>query len=227
MALNSIKTAYVLGGIAALVSAVTTFFLWWLPQTYGAPESFEQAVTLHANDAYMARLWINYIHVFIALFAYAVVAAALRRCSPIAAATGFIAFLFWAVSEALGVSINIWAVNETWRAGYLEANGDTKQVIQNSIHTFQGFWNGIFFVVLTTFLIGTSSYGIAFWGKGKFENFLSVMFWLAAPLTLIIMLDSYFGASLSKWIEWSYPTLQPLSRAATGIWLLNLAFARQ
>ncbi len=82
------------------------------------------------------------------------------------------------------------------------------------------------FLLLTTFLIGTLSYGIALASGGTPERLLALLFLLAAPLTVIIMLDGYFGASLSGWIAWSYPLLQPLSRALTGAWLIWLATSR-
>lgn len=218
------RAALLLGGIASMATAVTTFFLWYLPRTYEVGAGFEGAIALHAEPAYMARLWINYAHVFLALFAYGVVAAIMRGRAPIAVGIGFIAFLIWCVAEALIVSINIWAVNEAWRAAYGGADEPERQLIRASLHNFSGIWNGVFFVILTAFLIGTLSFAIALFRKTLFQKTLGVLFFLAAPLTLIIMLDGYFGAALSGWISWSYPILQPLSRAATGLWLVSLAF---
>ena len=209
-----------------MASAGTTFLLWYLPQTYPAPGDFAAAVALFSEPAYIARLWVNYAHVFIALFAYGVVAAVLRHRAPIAVTTGLTAFAFWCLAEALGISINLWAVNDTWRAGYATADPETQVVIRSSLHTFSGIWNGMFFVILTTFLIGTLSFGIALVSGGAMERVLALLFLLAAPLTVIIILDGYFGASLSGWIAWSYPVLQPLSRALTGAWLISLAISQ-
>ena len=99
----------------------------------------------------MGRLWLNYLHVFFALTAYAGTAYLCFRRAPVAAATGFIAFAFWAFAEALGIAINIWGVNELWRAGYSATDAQAQMMIRTSIHTFTGIWEGIFFVVLTTF----------------------------------------------------------------------------
>ncbi len=217
-------TGLIAGGVAAIASAMTTFLLWWLPRTYSVEPGFEGSVALHAEVAYMARLWVNYVHVFLALGAYLTVAAVLRSRAPVAAAIGLSAFFIWCIAEAIGVSINIWAVNETWRAGYSAASVEDQQLLRASLHTFSGIWNGIFFVILTTFLIGTLSYGVGLMAGGLFDKGLGVLFLLAAPLTVIIMLDGYFGASLSQWISWSYPVLQPLSRALMGFWLISMAF---
>lgn len=173
----------------------------------------------------MGRLWLNYLHVFFALTAYAGTAYLCFRRAPVAAATGFIAFAFWAFAEALGIAINIWGVNELWRAGYSAADAQAQMMIRTSIHTFTGIWEGIFFVVLTTFLAGTLSMGIALFRGDRLQRSLAILFLLAAPLTLVIMLDGYFGASLSAWIAWSYPILQPLSRALLGVWLLRAALS--
>ena len=220
------RAALWLGGVAAVISAATTFLLWYLPRTYAAPGDFAEIVALHAEPAYIARLWVNFIHVFSALVAYGVVAAVLRDRAPLAAAAGITAFAFWCLAEALGISITIWAVNDTWRAGYAAANPETQGLIRASLHTYSGIWNGVFFVILTTFLIGTLCYGIALASGGTTERLLALLFLLAAPLTVIIILDGYFGASLSGWIAWSYPVLQPLSRALTGAWLISLAINR-
>ncbi|MEM8817688.1 MAG: hypothetical protein AAGE85_17855 [Pseudomonadota bacterium] len=214
------------GGLAAIATAVSTLLLWYLPRTYTVEPGFEGVVALHAEPAYMARLWVNYLHVFLALFAYGVVAWVLRREAPAAAAIGFVAFLMWCLAEAVGISINIWAVNETWRAAYAAADADTEPLIRASLHTFSGVWDGVFFVVLTTFLVGTTSFGAALWRGPVVQKTLSILFFLAAPLTVVIMLDGYFGASLSQWVSWSYPVLQPLSRGLMGFWLIRLALQK-
>jgi len=55
------------GAICAGASAVTTFLLWLLPRLYQAPVGFEASLRLHAEPLYMARLWVNLVHEFLAL----------------------------------------------------------------------------------------------------------------------------------------------------------------
>lgn len=221
--MNRERAFFALGAAAAIVTAVTTFLLWWLPQQYAAPSTLEESMALHATAPFMARLWVNYVHVFLALLAYGAAAWAVRTQAPVAAAIGFTAFFMWCLTEAVGVSINIWAVNHDWRGAYSAADETERALIRSSIHTFQGIWNGLFFVILWTFLIATLAYAVALFRNGVMQKILAVLFLLAAPLTIIIMADRYFGASLSQWIEWSYPTLQPVSRALLGIWLFSIA----
>ena len=88
-------------------------------------------------------------------------------------------------------------------------------------------WDAMFFLLLIAFLIGTTCYGMATVRQDGFERLIGILFLLAAPLTIIITLDGYAGLSLSGWIAWSYPILQPVSRFLMGIWLWRSARAMQ
>ncbi len=209
-----------LASAAAMISALTTIMLWWLPRTYDAPSTFAESVALHAHEGYVARLRINFVHVFFALAAYGAAAARARRRAPAAALVAFVAFAFWSLSEAIGVAIQIFGVNGRWRAAYAAADIAHRQLIRNSLHTFEGLWDGIFFVVLVTFCIGTMAMAFAVWGADRLSRLLSVLFMLAAPLTVVITLDEYFGFSLTWLVAWAYPVLQPTNRALICVWLL-------
>jgi hypothetical protein len=76
------RTALRFASACAGVSAVTTFLLWLLPRMVTAPRGFEEAVNLHRNPYYMARLWVNFGHVFLALVAYGAAAYVLFRFAP-------------------------------------------------------------------------------------------------------------------------------------------------
>jgi hypothetical protein len=53
------------GAVCAVLSAVTTFLLWLLPRFYDALVGFlDESVALHVNPAYMARWWVNFVHIF-------------------------------------------------------------------------------------------------------------------------------------------------------------------
>ena len=106
----------------AILSAITTFLLWLLPQFYAVSPQFHEQALLHQNPFYMGRLWINFIHIFFALLAYGGAALLLSKHSPALSAVGFLSFLFWGFVELLGVSILIFAINQTWRAQYAGAD---------------------------------------------------------------------------------------------------------
>lgn len=207
------------GALAAVLSGVTTFLLWWLPRMVSPAASFEEALLLASDPFYLTRLWVNLAHVFIALAGYGAAAAIIARQRPELAWIGVFAMAFWCLSEALGVSINIWAQNGDWRSGFAEADAQTRLLIKAAIFTYQGLWNGIFFIVLVTFAAGSLALGLGMPRDTMMGWALSVLLLAAVPLTLIIMLDGYFGFQFSGWIEWSYPILQPFSRTLMGIWI--------
>ena len=78
-------------------------------------------------------------------------------------------------------------------------------------------------LLLVAFLLGTTSYGIAAFREKGLTRIMGLLFLLAVPLTLVIILDRYMGYSLSIWISWSYPLLQPVSRFIMGYWLWKIA----
>jgi hypothetical protein len=75
-------TSYRVAAIAAILSAATTVLLWLLPRLYASPQGFDEIVQLHQDPTYLARLWVNYVHIFFALLAYAATAVLLWRRSP-------------------------------------------------------------------------------------------------------------------------------------------------
>ena len=205
--------------IFAILSAITTFFLWLLPRFYSVGPDFQAQTLLYQNPFYMGRLWVNFIHIFFAIAAYAGAAYVLKRHSPALASFGFLSFLLWGFVELLGVSILLIAVNYNWRANYAAADPDTQAMLESHIHGFSGIWDAMFFLLLIAFLIGTIFFGMAAVRQRGMERMIGCLFLLAAPLTIIITLDRYAGMSLSNWIAWSYPILQPASRFLLGLWL--------
>ena len=178
---------------------------------------------IYQNRFYMGRLWVNFVHIFFALIAYAGAALLMSRHSPALSALGYLWFLFWGFIELLGVSILIFAVNYNWRASFVAADSTTQILLETHIQGFLGIWDAMFFLLLIAFLLGTTCYGVAAVRQNGFERLVGILFLLAVPLTLIITLDGYAGMSLSGWIAWSYPILQPVSRFLLGIWIWRSA----
>jgi hypothetical protein len=129
------------GAVCAVLSAVTTFLLWLLPKLYDAPSTFDERVALHGNPTYMARLWVNFVHIFFALASYSAVAAALWYRQRTLAVLGLLSFILWGFTELLGVTINIWAVNHTWRAGFAAADPSTREIFRANLEGFAAIWD--------------------------------------------------------------------------------------
>jgi hypothetical protein len=218
------RTAYRIASAAAALSALTTFLLWLLPRLYTGPASFEQAVALHLNPLYLGRLWVNFIHIFLALVAYGAAACALWRRSAALAGFGFVWMLMWGMAELLGVSVNLFAVNATWRAQFAAATPELQGQLRVLLLGFQGVWDGVFFLLLVCFLLGSLCYGLALVRGRGLERALGGLFLLAVPLTVAIMLGGYTSIGSFDAISGAlYPVLQPLSRLLLAYWLWRWA----
>lgn len=212
--------SYRIAAFAAAVSALTTILLWLLPRLYVSPEGFDEVVRLHQNSTYLARLWVNFVHVFFALAAYAAAATLLWRRSPALAGFGLICFLLWGFVELIGVATNLFAVNFTWRAQYPLSSAEVQAQLKVLLLGFPAVWDALFFVLLCGFLLGTLCFGAAAVAGRGLERWVGVLFLLAAPLTIGIMLGGYTSISFFDGVvSWAYPVLQPISRALLALWL--------
>lgn len=211
--------------VCAITSGVTTFLLWALPFGYAAPPDFEGQTALHANPFYMARLWVNFAHVFLALFAYWGAAARKITTSAGLVSAGFICFLIWAVTELMGVTVLIFAQNYTWRRALAaQPDGATRAALTANINAFGDVWDALFFLLLVAFLLGTLFYGLALRRGAGTEKVVGICFLLAVPLTLMIIADGYGGVGwFAPLVTWVYPALQPVSRFLLGVWLWKVA----
>lgn len=220
MTTRSLKCAALFAGL----SAVTTLLLWLLPRLYPAPGGVDEAVALHANPFYMARLWVNFVHIFFALVAYGASAWLLSRRSLALAWGGMLSFVLWGFTELLGVTVNLFAVNGTWRAGYATATPELQQQLRANIAAFGTVWDAMFFLLLVAFLIGTACYGLAAIRGAGIERLVGWLFLLAVPLTVAIMLGGYTRlTALNVLVDWTYPVLQPVSRVVLAGWLWRSA----
>ena len=211
-----------IAGISAILTAITTFLLWLLPKLYDAPDNFEASIQLAKNPYYISRLWVNLLHIPLALIAYFGLAYKLRNRELPKVGIGMIWFIIWGAIEMIGISGIIFTVSKNWRANYASASETVQATLQNNIDIYFAIWDSMFFVLLIAFLLGTLFYGWATWkGKGL-EKILSYLFWLAVPLTIIIMLSGYFGINgLNNLVDVIYPMLQPVSRFLLGLFLLK------
>ncbi len=215
-----------LTAFCAFATAVTTLLLWLLPRLYTAPVGFEASVLLHQNPFYMARLWVNFFHLPLALMGYFGLMVVLFRRQALKAAFGLLWFLVWGIVEMVGIAVNIFAVNYNWRASYAAADGAARPMLQQNIQAFAAVWDSAFFVLLVAFLLGSLFFA---WATAKgtgLEKALSWLLWLAVPLTLLIILSNYAGQQWAGSITaYVYPVLQPVSRFVLGLFLWRNAAA--
>ena len=170
----------------------------------------------------MARLWINFFHLPLALTGYFGLMMLLTRQGITLAAFAMIWFLLWGVIEMTGIAVNLFSVNMEWRAGYENANVATKEILKTRIEMFASLWHAAFFVLLIAFLLGSLFLGWASWDSTGSQKMLSCLLWLAVPLTLLIILANYahqqWAGNITTYV---YPVLQPLSRFMLGYVLWN------
>jgi len=204
--------------ISAMLSAVTTFLLWLLPKLYMPPDTFEAGVRLHTNIYYIARLWVNFIHIPLALASYFGLAVVTGKRYPLLSLFALGWFVIWGVTEMVGIAILLFSVNGNWRASYEAADEVQQVVLKGNIQTFYSVWDSMFFVLLVAFLLGSVFYGFATWRSSGLQRVLSYLIWLSVPLTLMIMAGGYAGQTWADEITgYIYPALQPMSRFIMGV----------
>ncbi len=206
--------------LAAALSALTTCLLWLLPRLYASPVNFDESIALHSNPVYLGRIWVNFFHIFFALTAYAAASSILWRRTPALAGLGFMWMFMWAMSELLGVSVNLFAVNASWRAQFAGSSPLVQDQLRVLLMGFQGVWDGMFFLLLFCFLLGSFCYGLALLGTTGLARKLGWLFLLAVPLTVAIMLGGYTDIHTFDAVSNAiYPVLQPVSRFFLAAWL--------
>jgi hypothetical protein len=184
-------------------------------------------IALHENPWYLARLWVNFAHNWLALFGYIGAAAVLARRARGLAVAGVTAFGIWAVTELVGISVIIFAVNRTWRASYAAADEAGRASLRTLFVGWDAVWDGMFFLLLVAFLLGCLMYGVAAVRGRGLERVVGALLLAGVPLTAFIMAGEYFGVGWANVISDAvYPVLQPVSRFLMGVWLWQAASSR-
>jgi hypothetical protein len=210
--------------VMAVLSAITTFLLWLLPNLFKAPASFEEGILLTANKYYIGRLWINFIHIPLALGSYFGLMMVLFKQKPLSSTFGMLWFLVWGIIELVGISIIIFSVNFNWRTNYPAASEIQKNIYKASIESFYSIWDSMFFVLLTAFLIASICFSLATSGGKRLQKFLNYLLWFSVPLTVLIMLNEYAHQEWAgKVTRYFYPALQPASRFIMGLFIWKKA----
>jgi hypothetical protein len=154
-----------LSAACAVLTAVTTFLLWSLPRQYVVPTAFEEQVNLVNNPYYISRLWVNFLHLPLAVTGYFGLSMIIALRKGSVAWFAFVWFVLWAFLEMMGIAGLIFAVNRTWRVAYPLVDLVQQAVLKNNINYYNAVWDSMFFVLLVMFLLGTLSFVGYYWTR--------------------------------------------------------------
>ena len=111
--------------ICAIVTALTTIAVHWLPDLWSSATTFESRVQLRHNAIYIGRLWIVLIHCVLVVISMAAIPCLLNGKARLIAIFGFGCYVMFAFVEILRTSLSIFAVNRAWRGGYETSSDDS------------------------------------------------------------------------------------------------------
>jgi hypothetical protein len=213
---------FVFAAACSFASAVTTLILIFGPTLYPSPETLEDRIALLSNPAFQTRMWAYYIHPFITLIAAIGAYVIVKRHDAGFALLGIVFFGLWAFGEALQQALSIVALNWTWRGTYLAADTATQALYRSHMSMFEGLWDGLYFLLLSGFLLGNLFMGLALRRAQGFDLLIAALFLTAAALSVLNFIAGYNGPPWAGAIaEAAYPWIQPAARALIGVWILR------
>ncbi len=214
-----------IASICAILTALTTIAVHWLPDLWSNATTFQSQVQLQHNAIYMARLWIVLIHCVLVAISMAAVPCLLSGLARLIAIFGFACYLVFAFVEILRTSLSIFAVNRAWRAGYETSNDDVrKQTFRDALEAFGGVNDTLFFLFLAAFTVGLFSYGFALLLRSGITQGIGLLFLLWGVLNLPDLVGAIAGnEALGKGFEWVGRYFQPVARLLIGAWLWNVS----
>jgi hypothetical protein len=221
-----VSTAFIkVASICAMVTALTTIAVHWLPDLWSDATTFESRVQLRHNAIYMGRLWIVLIHCVLVVISMAAIACLLSGRAWLIAMFGFGSFVMFAFVEILRTSLSIFAVNRTWRTGYETSSDDMRrQTFRDALDTFAGVNDALFFVFLAAFTAGLFCYGFALLLRNGIDQGVGLLFLLWGVLNLPALVGAIAGnEALDKGFDWVGRYFQPAVRLLLGLWLWNVS----
>jgi ABC-type multidrug transport system permease subunit len=89
---------------------------------------------------------------------------------------------------------------------------------------FYGLWDGLYFLLLTAYLIASLMFGLALRRGTGADQWIGIGFLVIALLTVLNFFAGYEGPAWTGAVAgWGYPAVQPVLRLATGVWLWRRA----
>jgi hypothetical protein len=211
--------------ICAIVTAVTTIAVHWLPDLWSNATTFDSRVQLRHNVLYMGRFWIVEIHCVLVVISMAVIPMLLDGTSRLIAMFGFGSYVMFAFVEMLRTSLSIFAVNRAWRAGYETIDGDLqKRTFRAALDSFGGVNDALFFLFFLAFTVGLFCYGFALLPKSGIDQRVGFLFLVWGVLNLPGLIGAIVGnEALGTPFDWVGRYFQPVARFLIGLWLWNVS----
>ena len=168
-----------IASICAILTALTTVAVHWMPDLWSSATTFESRVQLRHNAIYMGRLWIVLIHCVLVVISMAAIPCLLNGVARLIAKFGFGCYVVFAFVESLRTALSILAVNRAWRAGYETSNDDMRrQTFWDALDAFEGVNDTLFFLFFAAFTIGLFCYGLALLLRSGIDQGVGLLFLL-------------------------------------------------
>ena len=211
--------------ICAILTALTTIAVHWLPDLWSNATTFDSRVQLRHNAIYMGRFWIVLIHCALVVISMAAVPWLLNGAPRLIAMFGLGSYVMFAFVEMLRTSLSIFAVNRAWRAGY-EVSGDDiqKRAFRAALDAFGGVNDSLFFLFFAAFTVGLFCYGVALLSKSGIDRGVGFLFLVWGLLNLPGLIGAIIGnETLGAPFDWVGRYFQPAARFLLGLWLWNVS----
>ena len=211
--------------ICALLTALTTLAVHWLPELWKDVTTFDAQVQLRHNAIYIVRLWTVLLHCVLVVVSMAAIPWLLTGPSRLVAMFGFGSFVMFAFVEMLRTSLSIFAVNRAWRSGYELATEDVKRTaFRSALESFSGMNDALFFLFFLAFTLGLFCYGFALLRTNGMDRGVALLFLVWGLLNLPGLIGTILGnESLAAPFGWVGPYFQPLARFLIAIWLWSVS----
>lgn len=212
--------------VASMLSALSTLILIFGGELYPTPENIAERVALLTDPWFRLRSWTYYLHPFLVFTAALGVWRITRQSDAGLAAFGIIGFAIWGYTEALQQALALVARNWNWLAAWPASDAATRAAIAERVDMFYGLWDGLYFLLLSGFLIGSFCLGLALARGAMRDRWVG---WLLLAIALLSVGNFIVGYGGPAWLggvlDIAYPALQPAIRLATGVWLWRRALS--
>ena len=211
--------------ICALLTALTTLAVHWLPELWKDAATFEAQLQLRHNAIYMGRSWVVLVHCVFVVVSMAAIPLLLTGTARLVAMFGFGSYVMFAFVEMLRTSISIFAINRTWRSGYETTSDELRRVtFRNAIDLFSGVNDALFFLFILAFTMGLFCYGFALLPTNGIDQRIGLLFLLWGLLSLPPLIGTIVGnEALAAPFGWVGLYFLPLARLLIGIWLWTVS----